>query len=271
MPEKKEQKIAVILTLTPGDRALILTGIKLASVFKKELCLLYNYTKNEEKNKTFVKSRLTAYILPIQAEIPELKVSTLLVSDHSSEMAEKLADDIEIILFIAAKSNFKKYWRTILQSPVPFLFTNEKQETISGFKNLVIQVDLRREISDSALWSSYFGRFNQSNIALVAANDKTRDAKNQVAKNVVLTKKLYKKFNIQHKIFKGIRSSLGNSFEALDFAKSSRADVFIILASSTITPLDYLVGLPERKIIKKSGKLAVLVINPKRDNYVLCD
>lgn len=271
MPEKKEQKIAVILSLGPDDRQLILTGVKLASIFNKELCLLYNHTKKERKNVAQIKSKLTEYSLPVKTEIPQIKVSTVLVSDQSCAIAEQLSDDIETILFVARKPDFKKYWRAITRSPVPFLFVNEKQEILPEFKNLVLQIDLRKEISDSALWSSYFGRFNQSNLAIIAANDNSKDAKNQVAKNVALTKKLYEKFQINHKVFKGTKSSLGNAFEALDFAISSNSDALIILASSTITPLDYLIGLPERKIIKKSGKVAVLVVNPRRDNYVLCD
>jgi len=271
MSEKKDQKIAVILSLSPDDKQLILTGVKLASIFNKELCLLYNHTKKERKNAHQIKSKLTEYSLPVKTEIPQLKVSTVLVSDQNFTIAEQLSDDIEIILFVARKSDFKKYWRAITRSPVPFLFVDKKQETIPEFKNMVLQIDLRKEISDSALWSSYFGRFNQSNMAIVAANDKGKDAKNQVAKNVALTKKLYEKFQINHKVFKGTKSSLGNTFEALDFAKSSNSDVLIMLASSTITPVDYLIGLPERKIIKQSGNVAVLVVNPRRDNYVLCD
>jgi hypothetical protein len=271
MSEKKEQKIAVILSLSPDDKQLILTGVKLASIFNKELCLLYNHTKKERKHAAQIKSKLIEYSLPVKTELPQLKVSTVLVSDHSCDFAEQLSDDIETILFVARKVDFKKYWRAITRSPVPFLFIDEKQEKPAEFKNLVLQIDLRKEISDSALWSSYFGRFNQSNIAIVAASDKTKDAKNQVAKNVALTKTLYGKFNIKHKVFKGSKSSFRNAFEALDFAKSSNSDVFVLLASSTITPIDYLVGLPERKIIKHAENLAVLVVNPKRDNYVLCD
>jgi hypothetical protein len=44
----------------------------------------------------------------------------------------------------------------------------------------------------------------------------------------------------------------------------------VILGSSTITLLDIIIGLPEKKIITKAGNLPVLLINSKRDNYLLC-
>ena len=92
-----------------------------------------------------------------------------------------------------------------------------------------------------------------------------------MARNVKLSTKLYREFGITHKIYKGGKSSLRNVFEALEMALVSDCNLFVMLGSSSITPLDYLVGLPERKIVKQAGKLPVMVINPRRDNYILCD
>lgn len=267
----KEQKIVVLLSLTSSDKMLILNGLKIASLFQKELCLLYNFSKKEKKYREELKQQLTNYSLPLKKEVSGLNVSTLLLSEKLVHLPEKLSDDFEAIFLIAPSSQFAKYSKAVTESPVPFLFVDENRETVPEYKNLVLPIDLRRENSDSALWSSYFGRFNGAEIVVVAANDKDRENKKQVAKNIVLSKKLFQKFNISHKIFRGQKSSLGNAFEALELALSSKADFLTILGSSTITPLDLMIGLPERKIIKKAGSLPVLVINPRKDNYILCD
>lgn len=267
----KDQKIVVLLTLTPSDKTLILNGLKIASLFQKELCLFYNYQKKEKKYHDRYKQQLIEYSLPVKNEVPGLKVSTLLLSENLPNIPEKLSDDFEAIFFVAAASRFAMYSKALSESPVPFLFVDENRETVPEYKNMILPIDLRKENSDSALWSSYFGRFNGTEVVVVAANDKNRDDQKQVAKNVVLSKKLFHKFNIHHKIFRGQKSSLGNAFEALELAHSSNADFLTILSSSTITLLDLLVGLPERKIIKRAGSLPVLVINPRKDNYILCD
>jgi hypothetical protein len=44
-----------------------------------------------------------------------------------------------------------------------------------------------------------------------------------------------------------------------------------LLGSSFITLLDLLIGLPEEKIVKKADHFAVLVINPKRETYLVCE
>jgi hypothetical protein len=271
MPEKKEQKIIVLLSLLPSDKALILNGIKIASIFRKEICLCYNVQKKQKKNYNQLKAKLTEYANPVKNKIPGLKISTLLLSEHVKDLPEKLSDDSEAIFMIAPKSDFKKYSPALAESPVPFLFIDEKQETVPGYKRMVLPIDLRKENSDSAIWSSYFGRFNNTGIVVVAANDKNSENKKQVTQNVVLTKKLFQKFGLQHKIFKGRKNSLGITDEALKLALSMDIDVMSILGSSTITPLDLLVGLPEKRIIRHSGKLPVLIINPRKDNYILCD
>ncbi len=271
MTEKKEQKIIVLLSLLPSDKTLILNGIKIASIFKKELCLCFNHSKKQKNERSRMKTILADYTNPIKNELPNIKVSTLLLNEHVKDLPEKLSDDLEGIFLITGKSSFKKYFSAVTESPIPFLFVDEKLETIPEYKSLVLPVDLRKENSDSALWSSYFGRFNNAVIVVVAANDKNKEYKSQVAKNVVLSKKLFQKFKLQHKVYKGQKSSLGVVGEALDLALSSEMDLIVILGSSTITPLDLLVGLPEKKLMRRSGKLPVLIINPRKDNYILCD
>jgi len=93
----------------------------------------------------------------------------------------------------------------------------------------------------------------------------------QVSVNLALSKKLFGKFKIEYKFFRGTKSSMQNSFEALELALSSKSDLLVILGSSVITPLDLLIGLPEKKIINRAGNLPVLVINSRKDNYILCD
>lgn len=271
MAEAKHQKIVVLISFLNRDKTLIMNGIKLASIFKKELCLCYNYSKKEKLNKDELGEKLTAYLNPVKNELPGFKISSLLLSESLTHLPEKLSDDYEAILIIANSKDFKKYAKSVEESSVPFLFVNGEDEYVSDFKKLILPIDLRRENSDSVLWCSYFGRFNSSGIIVVAANDKNKDEQRQVSVNLALSKKLFGKFKIDYKFFRGTKSSMQNSFEALELALSSKSDLLVILGSSVITPLDLLIGLPEKKIINRAGILPVLVINSRKDNYILCD
>lgn len=270
MGEIKNQKIAVLLQLDTSDKSLILSGIKIASIFEKELCLVYHFTKKEKEKRDQIRQKLQEYLLPVKNKIPDMKTSTLLVSGRLSEMPELLADDYEAIMIITEAFRFKTYSRAAASSPVPFLFINS-DAPVSSFRKIVLPLDIRKENSDTALWCSWFGRFNRAEIVAVGAADKGKEMQKMVGQNILLTKKLFNKFNIQHKIYKGKKSSLGNAFEAHELAKSSESDLLVILGSSTITPLDWLIGLPERKIIRDAKNLPVLFVNPRMDNYILCE
>jgi hypothetical protein len=270
MDEKKEQKIIVFTNLSATDKALILNGIKVTEIFKKELCLLYRLNKKERKTRDSIEKNLNEYLVPLKKEIPGLKTSVLVTDEKLNDLPEMLADDHEAILLIASSSEYKTYATAGTRSPVPFLFINP-DSAVSSFQKIILPIDLRRENSDTALWCSWFGRFAKSQIIAVAANEKNSDSQQQVLQNVRLTKKLLQQTGVSHKIYKGKKSSFNNCFEAMNLALNSDTDLFILLGSSIITPIDWLIGLPERKIINKAGNLPVLLVNPRRDNYILCD
>ncbi|MCK3685116.1 hypothetical protein [Maribellus sp. YY47] len=269
MSEHKEQKIVVLLELNTTDQTLIRHGLKLAYIFKKELCLTLN-TPSKQKNMAEAREKLGEYARVVKSELPGMQVSTLLLSENTSRLADVLAENHEGIIIVANSAKFKKYSGAVTESPIPWLFVHP-ESGIEEYNKIVQTLDLRKENTDNSLWCSYFGRFNQAQIVAVAANDSSKEGKINVARNVKLSSKLYREFGIVHKIYKGGRSSLRNVFEALEMALVSDCNLFVMLGSSSITPLDYLVGLPERKILKQAGKLPVMVINPRRDNYILCD
>ncbi len=270
MDQKKNQKVVVFITLTAADKNLILNGIKTAGIFNKELCLLYPIGKWERNDRQVIQQKLNDYLSSVKENIPQLKTSLLISEEKLNDIPEILADDHEAILLIANASDYKKYATAGTRSPVPFLFVNP-EAPLSSFRKIILPIDLRRENSDTTLWCSWFGRFAKSEVTAVAANEKGRDSQRLVMQNVALTKKLFQKTGVSHKIFKGKKSSFKNSFEAMDLALNSDTDLMVLLGSSVITPLDYLLGLPERKIINKAGNLPVLLVNPRRDNYILCD
>lgn len=270
MTDSKEQKIVVFTELKDSDQNLIVHGLKLAAIFKKELCLLNNYKPKQKKQRDELKQKLQNYAAIIKQEVPEQKVSTLLLSESQTQLPDLLAEDYEGIIIVLNSLHFKDYITALAETSVPFLVVHPESK-IADYNHLVQPIDLRKEMSDSSLWCSYFGRFNNAEIVTIVANDKTKEAQNKVSKNAELTRRLYHKFKINHKLYKGSKSSLRNVFEALELALASDCNLLVILGSSSITPLDLLIGLPEKKIINRAGKLPVMVINPRKDNYILCD
>lgn len=239
-------------------------------MFRKELCLTCRLKKKNKNAMNSAGQALNNYLKAVSDKAPQLILSSFITAEPVKQLPEALADEKEAILFVASSSDYRMYAHAITESPVPFLFVGPGCKSLD-YKTIVLPVDLRKENSDAALWCSWFGRFGKSEVRVIAANDNSRSAQQQILRNVKMTKNLLLKTNVQHRIIKGSRSSLFNSFEAADYALTSGAHMLVLLGSSTITPLDWLIGLPERKIIRKAEKVPVLLINPRRDNYFLCD
>jgi len=271
MPEKKEQKIVVLTENSDSDKILVLHGVKLATAFKKELCLLHLAGKNEKKIKKTITENLTKYNKVVRDEVPSLNVSYLILKGNARDLIDTLADKYEAILIISRKTMYNKLSGALRQSPLAFLFLNHEITQIPGYKKIILPVDLRRETKDAALWASYFARFNNSAVNVLVANDKDKANIRSITKNIKAIKILFLKLRIPMKLYKGKNNSLKIQFEALDIAGSSDAELLIILASSYISIFDLMIGLPEKKIINKSGSLPVLVINPRKDMYIMCD
>ena len=269
MPAKSQQKIAVFLSFDGNDKGLILWGVKLAVLFRKELCLVYLLKK--EKEKARCNAVLAGYMAVVNNELPDLNTSTMLLDSSLVNAPSLLADNYEVILIVTHGSGFKKYLKSLSGSPVPFFFTGNSLPEANLIKKIMVPVDLRKANNEAGIWASYFGRFNQSEIHLLAANDTERDNSKQVSRNVHYINNILSKFSIPSKVFRGKKGSFGIQMEALEVARETASDLLITTASSKITIIDIIIGLPELKILQAAGKMPLLLINPRKDMYVMCD
>jgi hypothetical protein len=271
MDKQVRQKIVIALSLSDTDKNLILNGIRISSVFRKELCLMYNFQNHSKKDRSSDTEKLNVLTSDIQNRIESLKVTSLFLTLKTTKLPSYIADVCEGILFVAASGDYSKYSKALRESRIPFLFVNSESGYISEFRKIVFPVDLRKAVNECALWSSYFGRFNRSEIVLIPANDNDDDNRRLVFKNLRQIQSFFQKLKINFSIQKGTKTSMGNGMEALEYSKISQADLIVIAGSTYISLPDLLIGLPEKKMVKKSGHIPVLVINPRIENYMMCE
>ncbi len=263
------QKIAVFTTLEETDTPLIVCGVKLATIFHKELCLFYQ--AGGALHSLDIDRKLEAYRKVLNNDFPHLAVSLLVGTFKEAHLASALADEQEAILLVAGASRFRKLSAALLSSPIPFVFVDENSPFDSDFRKVVFPVDLRPQNKDAMKWILYFGKHNRSEIVAVGANDTSKTNRHQVAGLLTALKNMLVKSAIPHKIYRGTRSSLSVHYEGLAAAQQMEAGLLVLLGSSTVTLLDLLLGLPEAKIIRRAGPLPVLVVNPRRETYLVCE
>jgi nucleotide-binding universal stress UspA family protein len=269
MTKPELQKIVIYLSLNKTDTNLMMAGIQLAAAFQKEMRLLYLTGSNGLKEKA--EEEMARYSDTISKKVPGIHVTCAIINHPGRHFSRVLADEMEAIVLVAGFNRFKELSKPLRSSPIPFMFVNENEPFTSSFRRVIVPVDMRRQNKDSLLWSVFFGRNNDSEIIAIGANDRSKDSQKAVAAHLHSLKKLLIKSNVKHRIYKGSRGSLSIQREVLETSGQLDADLMILLGSSYVTWLDLLIGLPEEKIIRQAGNLPVLIVNPRRETYLVCD
>jgi len=269
MSGNTEQKVIVVCDFNEHMKDVIVHGARMADVLNKELCLLALW-KNKDQKISF-QEKLGQLTHNIISNLPNVKVSSLLLEQSLQDQIEGLIDHYNAVLIVIHQTEVKIGLKALKESSIPFLFVNGSLPEYLQYKNVLVPVDFRKASKETSLWASYFGRFNKSHIHVLYANETDSDQKMRLTRNVEFFKKFLSSLNVRFSLLEGKSSSWGIWREALTDASKWNGDALIFSGSNTISLLDLLIGLPEKKIIRQAGYLPVLLINPRKDICVLCD
>jgi hypothetical protein len=270
MKNISEQKVTVLCDFSPAMNGTILHGIFIAGFLKKELCLLSLIGKKND-NKTELHDRLEETARTIKSKARQMTVSTLVLKGALEQNAERLTDQYDSVLLILDKEQLSEKLKALQESTIPFLFVEGKATDFIGYKQVTLPVDYRKEMKETSLWASYFGRFNKAEVVVYIAFEHRAENGKKIKANLFFIRKFLKKLQVLHTVREGHSNSWKIQSEAMQNAQDGNGDVLVILGSKHITPIDLLIGLPEKKIIRKAGRLPVLCINPSKDMHILCD
>ena len=269
MAGNPEQKIIVICDFTDRMNEVIMHGISLAQALGKELCLTGCWTNKEHKSQ--VQEKLIGATESIRPNFPKLRISSLLIKNSLNENIDQLIDEYDAVLIILHKSSMKMGLKALRESSIAFLFVQGSSTDYLGYKNVLVPLDYRKATKDTALWASFLGRLNKALVQIVYAHEKDMEQANLIMKNLNFFKRFLSNLYVKHQGVEGKTSSWGIFNETLQMAGELGGDVIVIAGSASISLLDMIIGLPEKKIIQRSGELPVLIINPRKEICMVCD
>lgn len=147
---------------------------------------------------------------------------------------------------------------------IPFVLTKEGM-TINTLTNVAVPVCFLPEEKEKAPYSSNMGRFLQSTLHLIVANDYGTRAE----KNANAIASLYDKFNLNYTSVRGKKDSFKVEKEVVNQAKANGYDMVIISTSRDYGLDDIILG-PKEQHIFNATTVPIMCINPRGDLYVLC-
>ncbi|HNW51484.1 MAG TPA: hypothetical protein PKH79_10400 [Prolixibacteraceae bacterium] len=266
MAKIEDQRILIWCNEEENLRQTLIDAVYFALKLEKEVCLFAHYKKEKEKKE--LENRISVYANIIQQDIPQLSVATLLLPGELEDIIGELGEKFNCIMLCFGGNLTTPLLKAFYQSGFPFYFSRGNAQSGNRFKRILIPIDFRNNTKDATLWGSYLGRFNQSEIELLKANDKDPDLKDKVETIVSFVKKFYNQFKFNYWMNNGEKSSWGIHEEAV--TKSYAYDLLIFTGSLNVSLADQIVGPFEKRLVKKSTITPVLLINPQKEMYVLC-
>lgn len=239
------------------------TAQLLADGFQKKICLLSFVSPN--KDTEVVKKQHADWIKQFNLNA---------ISEVRSKKTDQLHDVLSeleaafLILDISSGSMFKKTQPLLnICKPlrIPYIFVTALTEPVSLHRALV-PVRFLTEEKEKGILASKLARFCNTSITLLQA----RDFGSKTTTNINGIKTLFEKLQITCEIKQARKDSFKVQNEAALQASAGDADIVLITSSREYGLDDIIFGPPERKIIQQS-KVPVMILNPRRDIYVLCD
>ena len=269
MSNNSEQKIVAICDFSERMSEVIVHAVRMADILRKELCLIAVW-KNEAQ-KIQIQEKLILTTRNLKSNLLNMQISWLLIQKSLYFNMQRLVDNYNAVLVVLHQTDINWALKAFQRSSIAFLFVNGNTPEFLSYKNVLVPVDYRKASKETSLWASYFGRFNRSQVQLIYAHESNKEDAGRLFRNLEFFKKFLSSLNVRHYEIAGKTSSWGICNETLDMANECNGDVMIFSGSSSISLIDLLIGLPEKKLILKAGNLPVLMINPRKDICVLCD
>jgi hypothetical protein len=265
MAKIEDQRILVWCNSNENLQQTIIDAVYFAMKLEKEVCLFAHY--KTEKEKANLHNRISTFADIVKKDIPMLNVTILLLKGNLDQIIRDLGEKYNTIMLCFGGYLTTQLLKAFYKSGFPFYFSRSINNGQSKFKRIIIPVDFRNNTKDSALWGSYLGRFNQSEIVLLKASDTDQDLIQKVDSIVAFIKKFYNQFIYNYWVTNGEKNSWGIHNEAI--LKSSDYDLLIFTGSLNVSLLDQIIGPFEKRMIRKSAA-PVLLINPQKEMFVLC-
>jgi len=244
---------------------LIQSASALAVSLQKSFVLL-SFAQNEEEIR-LKEIELQKLLL----KTPNLNSETKsIVRDGKTSNLAKVCEELDAsFLFIQLTDSSSKSIRGLLNAcrdlRIPYLLFKDSFAELNMTK-VLLPVGFLEEELEKAQFASAFGRFCNSIIFILLANDYGSKA----TMNVTKMKLLFDKFRLNYSLQKAEKDSFKVEKEAIQVAENEHAGMIIVSASRDYGLDDILFGPKEYHVVKKSP-VPILLVNPRGDLYALCD
>ncbi len=268
----KKQHILVLIQDPECSDAAIKHAFTLAKLFKAEAAFANFPTLKGKTHPSISHYQIEKFNLQ---SIP-YKIIELKNSKREPNLSIQELDAIFIVTQfpIGSLNHFLKrnaIFKWILKAKIPSILVTEQTNTDCEYKNIIVPIDYKKESKEKMIWASYFGRFNNAIIHLIAPNEKSEAYLRTIKATLLFTKKMFEQFKFEYKIVKTECKSRNINRKAIQFSKNLNSDLIVLMSNRNPGWIASWSGPSQLKSILKKEDNPILFINPLKDYYLPCN
>ncbi|WP_143470411.1 hypothetical protein [Labilibaculum filiforme] len=267
----KKQHILVIIQDIHYSEVAIRHAFSLAKFFKSEVAFGYYPSKKNQDllpAKNFIEKN-NLYAIPYQL---------MILKNHKSE-PNHCIQELDAIFIVTqfrreSLSYFPKnhsIFKWIFDAKIPSIIVTEHTKVDYDYKNIIVPINYKKESKEKMIWASYFGRFNNALIHIIAPNEKYEAYLRTIKATLLFTKKMFEQFSFEYKTVKASCQSKNINREAITYSKSLDSALIVLISNRDPGWIASYCGPSELKCILKKEENPILFINPLKDYYLPCD
>lgn len=178
----------------------------------------------------------------------------------------------------------RKVLRFFSECKIAYLTVQEPLSNPGLYKNVLTTIDFKKESKEKLIWTSYFARFNGSQIHVLYYDYKDEGLKQKWYDNMRFLHKFFTNLNLSflphiipsnHSTFTDINAlkelEIQQKESGYNEGKSVPWGVMLSVTTQEKDALEWFYGTQEQRSIVNNLKMPILYLNPRNDLYVLCD
>lgn len=163
---------------------------------------------------------------------------------------------------IKGMQKFTGSWalKVIAGTSAPFVVV--QAPPTSTLTDIVFPVDFKKEQKEKLVWAAYLVNHYKAKIHIVYQPSADTRIKAKTKSNLIFSKNYLAEKQGESEIV-ALAGKKGLSEESIDYAKSIKAGMILIMTTKNISFQDYVLGADEQQIIANPERIPVMCINPK--------
>lgn len=280
--EKKDQFVIAYITDFERCGAMLSYAQEIARILNKGLILLYicdsRYTKQTTAESSVKIENLKRGILINDVTHCVLQGKTKTIIDNLPTMLNGVIAITQVNRSSPIKnpSNPIQVLHNFRDSKIAYLTVQHPDiapTQTPPLQHIALRIDYRKESKEKLIWSSYFARFNKSQLHILHEEYKDSGLREKFLNNMRFLDRFYKSLNVTYQTEPMNSAANFQEIQATKHIAQKHYDLQISVTTDTRERdfFDWFFGTEETRVIKNKEQVPVLFINPRDDIYVLCD